>query len=46
LRLFEQAFALWPAEGPARTLAERCAIYRKTATPVDWDGVFEQAFKK
>jgi adenylate cyclase len=43
---FEQAFTTWPDEGPARTMAERCAIHRKTPPPEDWDGVFEQAFKK
>jgi len=46
LILFEQAFTVWPPEGPARTLAERCATYQKTPPPADWDGVFEQAFKK
>ena len=46
LTLFEQASTVWPAEGPARTLAERCVVYRKTPPPEDWDGVFEQAFKK
>jgi len=46
LILFEQAFTVWPPEGPARTLAERCATYQKTPPPDDWDGVFEQAFKK
>jgi adenylate cyclase len=46
LAQFEQAFTAWPDEGPARTMAERCAIYLKTPPPEDWDGVFEQAFKK
>jgi adenylate cyclase len=46
LSLFEQALTIWPAEGPARTLAERCAAYRNSPPPADWDGVFEQAFKK
>jgi len=46
LAQFQQAFTLWPDEGPARTMAERCDIYRKTPPPEDWDGVFEQAFKK
>jgi adenylate cyclase len=43
---FEQAFTIWPDEGPSRTMAERCAIHRLTPPPDDWDGVFEQAFKK
>jgi adenylate cyclase len=44
--LFGQALALWPGDGPARTMAERCEIYQKTPLPEEWNGVFEQAFKK
>jgi adenylate cyclase len=46
LALFTQALTLWPADGPARTMAERCEHYQKTPPPEAWDGVFEQEFKK
>ena len=46
LALFGQAVALWPGDGPARTMAERCVIHQQTPPPAEWDGVFEQAFKK
>src|SRR5437016_4408253 len=46
LALFGQAVALWSGDGPARTMAERCVIHQQTPPPADWDGVFEQAFKK
>jgi adenylate cyclase len=46
LALFEDAIRICPEEGPARTLAERCEVHQKTPPPEDWDGVFEQAFKK
>ena len=46
LALFGQAVALWPGDSPARTMAERCVIYQQTPPGEEWDGVFEQAFKK
>ena len=46
LALFGQALTVHPDEGPARTMAERCATYQATPPPDGWDGVFEQAFKK
>ncbi|HET9491552.1 MAG TPA: adenylate/guanylate cyclase domain-containing protein, partial [Methylomirabilota bacterium] len=46
LALFTQALTLWPADGPSRTMAERCEHYQKTPPPEQWDGVFEQEFKK
>jgi len=46
LALFGQAVALWPGDSPARTMAERCVIHQQTPPPAEWDGVFEQAFKK
>jgi adenylate cyclase len=43
--LFRQCLALWPGDGPSRTMAERCRIYRATPPPEEWDGVFEQLVK-
>jgi adenylate cyclase len=46
LALFRQTLTLWPGDGPSRTMAERCEVYRKAPPAAEWDGVFEQAFKK
>ncbi len=43
--LFRQSLALWSEDGPSRTMAERCRIYRATPPPEEWDGVFEQLVK-
>lgn len=43
--LFKQSLALWPEDGPSRTMAERCEIYRETPPPEEWDGVFEMKTK-
>lgn len=47
LGLFEQAVASWPEDGPSRTMAGRCEIYKLERPREDWDGVFESlsAFK-
>lgn len=45
LGLFNHSLALWPEDGPARTLAERCRIYREAPPPEEWDGAFEQTVK-
>ena len=45
LGLFKQSLSLWPEDGPSRTMAERCQIYREAPPPEEWDGVFEQITK-
>jgi adenylate cyclase len=45
LGLFTQALALWPQDGAARTMAERCQAYEKVPPPEPWDGVFDQLVK-
>jgi adenylate cyclase len=45
LWLFKESLALWPADGPSRTMAERCQIYQKASPPEDWDGIFEALYK-
>jgi len=37
--------ALWPGDGPTRTLLERCALHRASPPPPDWDGVFDAMVK-
>jgi adenylate cyclase len=37
--------SLWPGDGPARTLLERCALHRASPPHPDWDGVFEATSK-
>jgi adenylate cyclase len=46
LGLFGQALALWPEDGPSRTMAERSRLYRASPPSAEWDGVFEQLEKK
>jgi adenylate cyclase len=43
--LFNQSLALWPEDGAARIMAERCEIYKETPPPEEWDGVFEMKTK-
>lgn len=43
--LFQQCGALWPGDGPSRTMGERCEAYRAAPPPEEWDGVFEQLVK-
>jgi len=38
-RCFRQALAANPGDGPSRIYLERCAMYRRTPPPADWDGV-------
>lgn len=45
LALFQLALSLWPADGPSRTMLERCQLYQKIPPPHDWDGVFEALYK-
>lgn len=44
-RLFTVALAVWPGDGPSRTMRERCQIYRHTPPPEGWGGVFEAVHK-
>ncbi len=46
LSLFQQSLALWPEDGPSRTMAERCRIYQDAPPLEEWDGIFEQVHKK
>ncbi len=46
LTLFRQALTFWPQDGPAHAMAERCEAYQKTPPAEDWDGAFDQPFKK
>jgi adenylate cyclase len=43
--LFEEALALWPGDGPARTMLARCQLYQEAPPAKEWDGVFEQLYK-
>jgi adenylate cyclase len=43
--LFEKALESLPEDGPSRTMAERCRIYRETPPPDGWDCVFEPKTK-
>jgi adenylate cyclase len=43
--LFEESLALWPGDGPARTMVARCQLYQEVPPPEEWDGVFEQLYK-
>jgi adenylate cyclase len=47
LGLFTQSLALWPEDGPAGRMVERCRIYQEAPPPEEWDGAFESlsAFK-
>ncbi|MEW6144686.1 MAG: adenylate/guanylate cyclase domain-containing protein [Thermodesulfobacteriota bacterium] len=45
LGIFNKCLGLCPDDGPSRTMAERCQIYRKTPPPEEWDGVFEAIHK-
>jgi adenylate cyclase len=42
---FSRALEANPADGAARTMLERCRIYRQNPPPPDWDGVFEMLRK-
>jgi adenylate cyclase len=46
LALFGQTLTACPNDGPARTMILRCEAYQLTPPPEDWDGVFDQVFKK
>ena len=39
-RCFGDALAANPKDGPSRIYLERCKIFRSTAPPQDWDGVW------
>ena len=43
--LFEKALEFLPEDGPSRTMAERCRIYREAPPPEGWDCVFEPKTK-
>jgi adenylate cyclase len=43
--LFEKALESLPEDGPSRTMAERCRIYKETPPPEGWDCVFEPKTK-
>jgi len=45
LALFMQCLSLWPADGPAQTMALRCHGYKAAPPGTDWDGVFDQRTK-
>jgi adenylate cyclase len=45
LGLFGRSLEMWPNDGPSKTMAERCRIYRESPPPVDWDCVYEPATK-
>jgi adenylate cyclase len=44
LARFMQCLSLWPADGPAQAMAQRCHDY-KANFPAGWDGVFDQRTK-
>ncbi|RKY70393.1 MAG: adenylate/guanylate cyclase domain-containing protein, partial [Candidatus Latescibacterota bacterium] len=39
------AFALFPEDGPASVMRERCLAFLRNPPPQDWDGVWEIAQK-
>jgi adenylate cyclase len=45
LGLFKLSLTLWPQDGPAWAMAERCQLYQATPPPEEWDGVFEALYK-
>jgi adenylate cyclase len=45
LYLFERSLEVWPNDGPSKTMAERCRIYRDSPPPDDWDCVYEPSTK-
>ena len=45
LVLFNHSLALWPKDGPSRTMVERCQIYQQAPPPEEWDGVFAHTHK-
>jgi adenylate cyclase len=45
LALFNEALTAWSADGPSRTMAERCQLYQKVPPPDEWSGVFEITHK-
>jgi adenylate cyclase len=45
LGLFRVSLTLWPQDGPARIMLERCQLYQHTPPPEAWDGVFEATSK-
>jgi adenylate cyclase len=42
---FNRALEASPADGAARTMIDRCRIFRQSPPPADWDGVFEMLRK-
>jgi adenylate cyclase len=45
LDLFRKCLALWPGDGPARLMEDRCLTFRRNPPPEDWDGTFEHLTK-
>ena len=41
LGLFGRSLEEWPADGPSKTMAERCRFYRESPPPEGWDCVYE-----
>jgi adenylate cyclase len=45
LGLFSRSLEMWPDDGPSKTMAERCRIYRESPPPEGWDCVYEPGIK-
>jgi len=45
LGLFHHSLELWPKDGPSRTMARRCRIYKEVPPPEGWEGVYEPMTK-
>jgi adenylate cyclase len=45
LGLFGRSLEMWPNDGPSKTMAERCRVYRDSPPPKGWDCVYEPATK-
>ncbi len=45
LDLFRRSLEVWPNDGPSKTMAERCRIYRESPPPEGWDCVYEPVTK-
>jgi adenylate cyclase len=41
LGLFGRSLEMWPNDGPSKTMAERCRIYRDSPPPEGWDCVYK-----
>jgi adenylate cyclase len=46
LKLFQEAMGIWPEDGPARHMAERCLRFIAQPPGEGWDGTFDHLSKE